>query len=264
MAIQRANTCPGILAAASKSPSRHGPCRSRGASADRTARRLAASGAMAANCAGSRRDRPASTPRRRLACADRQDRSTARGRLAVDQHLRLVGRIMREIAAVPHRADDIAQRRAGRGVKALRQCLAELVAGKEHRAIAMIEIAAAPNNWRRRRRRRANTTAQAATTVRCGRASSAGAASRATAREKPQRIAPHRDGAAAAHGRQRDRGGAGPKASSVTMRRSKASGGRWLAARAFRCRGQNSAAAMNSDGSAKKIWLAANTAGWRR
>ena len=43
------------------------------------------------------------------------------------------------------------------------------------------------------------------------------------AEEQPQRIAPHRDDAAAAHDRAATRSATGPKASSVTMRRSNAS-----------------------------------------
>src|SRR5580693_9908041 len=55
-------------------------------------------------------------------------------RRSIDQHLRLVRRIMREITAVPHRADDIAQRRPGRVVKALGEIGAERVAREQHGA----------------------------------------------------------------------------------------------------------------------------------
>ena len=67
-------------------------------------------------------------------------------RIAVDQHARLLGRVVGDIAAVPHAADHVDERPAGGGAEAPRQLVRQAVAGIEHGAVAVIESAAAPNS----------------------------------------------------------------------------------------------------------------------
>ena len=135
-------------------------------------------------------------------------------RQAVDQHLRLVRRIMRQIAAVPHRADDVAQRlcRSRRGSVASARRRARR-RGKTPRGNGG-RTAAAPNNWRRRQWQRPQTPRPRPRP--CGRAASRSSTAVSAHHQpqpdkKPQRITPHREGAAAAHGDERDHGDAGPE-----------------------------------------------------
>ena len=57
-------------------------------------------------------------------------------RAAVDQHARMLRRIMGDVAALPHRPDHIGQRLAGHGAIAARHLGAEPLAGIQHRGVA--------------------------------------------------------------------------------------------------------------------------------
>ena len=60
-------------------------------------------------------------------------------RVAVDQHARLLARVMGDVATVPHRADHVDQRLPRRGAKAARDLVGEPVARIEHGAVAVID-----------------------------------------------------------------------------------------------------------------------------
>ena len=59
--------------------------------------------------------------------------------IAVDQHPRLLARVVADIAAGPHIRDHVDERPAGGGAKAPRELIREPIAGIEHRAVALIE-----------------------------------------------------------------------------------------------------------------------------
>ena len=59
--------------------------------------------------------------------------------IAVDQHPRLLARVMADVAAGPHIRDHVDERPAGGSAKAPRELIREPIAGIEHRAVALIE-----------------------------------------------------------------------------------------------------------------------------
>ena len=132
-------------------------------------------------------------------------------RQAVDQHFGLVRRIVREIAAVPHRADDVTQFRSGGVVKALRQRRRQRVARIEHRAIAVIDERQHRVIDDKDDGEDGEHDAPVRDHVGKSRAVERGARHQHDPKpdKKPQRIAPHGKCAAAADGNQRDHGEAG-------------------------------------------------------
>ena len=185
----------------------------------------------------------------------------ARLGIAVDQHARLLARVVGDIAAVPHVADHIGERRPGGGTKAARQLVREPVAGKEDRAIAMIDPGqhgiARDERERKKHEHRRPDGADAGKARRLD-----GVARREhdpEPEEQPERIAPHRDGAASgergqSRGRQR-------RTERQERHDPPVEGiGRRSATGAFG-RGQITAAAIAIAGSMKANWLTTKTIG---
>ena len=64
----------------------------------------------------------------------------ARSGLAIDQHARVLRRIVRDVAAIPHAADHVADRSACRRAVALRQFAPQIAPGKKYCPVAMIVV----------------------------------------------------------------------------------------------------------------------------
>ncbi len=125
---------------------------------------------------------------------------------AVDQDTRAFRRVMADIAALPHRADDIDQRLLRRRAITPRDFLPQRLAGKEGRAVAVIEarqhLVIGDEHDRHDRKHRAPMRENAA--ERSFGPAASGYQHDPRSEKQPERIAPHRDGAAPAQRRQRD------------------------------------------------------------
>src|SRR5204863_115299 len=126
--------------------------------------------------------------------------------IAVDEHPRLLPRVMGDIAAVPHGADDVGQRPPRGGAKAPREFVGEPIAGIEDRAVTMVDrrqdgIAGGKGDCEQREYARPHSH-DAPEPHRLDRGASVEHDPKPE--EQPQGIAPHRDGAASGERRKRD------------------------------------------------------------